>query len=63
MRETDQPADEASVAIDPGIECPLCKDAEHGSLEEHLLEGHSAGELAELVAKFVLGREETGTIR
>jgi hypothetical protein len=63
MRETDQPADESSVALDPGVECPLCKDAEHGSLEEHLLEQHSAGELAELVEKFVLEREESGAIR
>lgn len=51
------------MAVDPGVECPLCHEVKQTPLEEHLLERHSPGELAELVAKFVLEREETGTIR
>ncbi len=63
MRETDDPGDEATIAVDPGIECPLCHEEKHTSLEEHLLERHTPEELADLVTKFVLEREETGAVR
>lgn len=63
MRKTDQPEGEASMAVDAGVECPLCHDARQTPLEDHLLKRHSLEELAELVSNLVMEREETGTVR